>query len=60
MITGGIIGKYGSDRSTEVLRVGDVAWTYVGRLPAGGWVGGVNLGNRLLMTGTNNVDKIVE
>ena len=46
--------------STEVLRVGDVAWTFVGDLPmATDGLSGVNFGNRLLMTGTKSSDKIV-
>ena len=54
MVTGG------RTATTEVLRVGDVAWTYVGNLPHRGYgVRGVNFGNRLLMSGTNNIDKIV-
>ena len=46
--------------TTEVLRVGDDAWTFVGNLPrAMAGLRGVNLGNRLFMTGTNCIDKIV-
>ena len=46
--------------TTEVLRVGDDAWTYVGNLPrAMTGLSGVNLGNRLLMTGTDSIEKIV-
>ena len=47
--------------TTEVLRKGDDAWTYVGNLPmALAALRGVNLGNRLLMTGgTNCIDEFV-
>ena len=55
MVTGGSTGS-----TTEVLRVGNDAWTYVGNLPKAVYgLRGVNLGNRLFMTGTNSIDKIV-
>ena len=60
MVTGGSnAGRYVD--TTEVLRVGDDAWTFVGNLPISYVRGlrGFNLGNRLLMTGTDSIDKIV-
>ena len=58
MVTGGSTGS--SIATTEVLRVGDDTWTYVGNLPRAVYgPRGVNFGNRLLMTGTNCIDKIV-
>ena len=59
LITGGYDGS-SNIATTEVLRVGDDAWTFVGNLPgAMDGLRGVNLGNRLLMFGTNSIDKIV-
>ena len=53
-MTGGTTTGWKYTDTTEVLRVGDDAWTYVGNLPrAMLGLRGVNLGNRLLMTGTN-------
>ena len=62
MVTGGFDDGYSTFAiaTTEILRVGDDAWTYVGNLPSTmAGLRGVNLGNRLLMTGTNSIDKIV-
>ena len=59
MVTGGYTGSR-NIATTEVLRVGDDAWTYVGNLPRAVYgPRGVNFGNRLLMTGTKSIDKIV-
>ena len=56
MVTGGT----GGAGPTEVLRVGDDAWTIVGASATNGQgLRGVNLGNRLLMSGTININKIV-
>ena len=64
LITGGMTGSRNIDSNrlttTEVMRVGDNAWTFVGNLPVPlRGLRGVNLGNRLLMFGTNSIDKIV-
>ena len=61
MVTGGFTGGWTTRiATTEVLRVGDNAWTYVGNFPrAMNGLMGVNLGNRLLMTGIDSIDKIV-
>ena len=58
-MTGGYDGS-NNIATTEVLHAGAVAWTFVGGLPrAMRAPAGVNLGNRLLMTGTNLIDKVV-
>ena len=60
LVTGGYSGSGSYIDTTEVLRVGDDAWTYVGNFPrAMNGLMGVNLGNRLFMTGTDSIDKIV-
>ena len=62
LVTGGYSGSGSYIDTTEVLRVGvgDNAWTYVGNFPrAMNGLMGVNLGNRLFMTGTDSIDKIV-
>ena len=60
MVTGGTTTGWKYTDTTEVLRVGDNAWTFVGNLPgAMDGLRGVNLGNRLFMTGTDSIDKIV-
>ena len=60
MVTGGTTPGWKYTDTTEVLRVGDNAWTYVGNLPwAMTGLRGVNLGNRLFMTGIDSIDKIV-
>ena len=60
LVTGGYSGSGSYIDTTEVLRVGDDAWTYVGNFPrAMNGLMGVNLGNRLLMTGIDSIDKIV-
>ena len=55
LVTGGFTGGWTTRiATTEVLRVGDNAWTFVGNLPgAMDGLRGVNLGNRLFMTGTD-------
>ena len=68
MVTGGLDGfQFGIEQywwnriaTTEVLRLGDDAWTFVGNLPRQTYgLRGVNLGSRLLMIGTDSIDKIV-
>ena len=60
LVTGGYSGSGSYIDTTEVLRVGDDAWTYVGNFPrAMNGLMGVNLGNRLFMTGIDSIDKIV-
>ena len=60
LVTGGYSGSGSYIDTTEVLRVGDNAWTYVGNFPrAMNGLMGVNLGNRLFMTGIDSIDKIV-
>ena len=55
MITGGY-DVSNRIATTEVLRVGDNAWTSIGNLPMAMAIDGLrgfNLGHRLLMTGTD-------
>ena len=60
MVTGGYDGSRRM-ATTEVFRVGDDSWNFVGNLPRA--MSGMRIvifGNRLLMSGTNSsVDKIV-
>ena len=50
-----VTGGTGGAGPTEVLRVGDDAWTIVGASATNGQgLRGVNLGNRLLITGGTN------